>query len=64
MDNYFVYNDDKREKHTKKLVTWVYSSISSTEDKEPEICKHFGCGMKLTRQEKLFGNKCVKHSKL
>ncbi len=31
-------------------------------DKEPVICSVFGCGKKLSNQEELFGNKCVKHS--
>lgn len=32
------------------------------ENKEEYICKFFGCGRKLTIQEKLFGDKCFKHS--
>lgn len=28
---------------------------------EQEICKQFGCGKKLTAQEKLYGDKCVNH---
>lgn len=30
---------------------------------EQEICRQFGCGKKLSRQEKLFGDKCVEHCK-
>lgn len=30
---------------------------------EPEICKQFGCGRKLSPQEMLFGNKCIHHIK-
>lgn len=32
------------------------------ENKVEYICKFFGCGRKLTIQEKLFGDKCFKHS--
>lgn len=30
---------------------------------EDECCSIFGCGKILSREEKLFGNKCIKHSK-
>lgn len=53
-----------KERHREKLLTGFYNSILKGGDVEPEICKHFGCGTKLTRREKLFGNKCIKHSKL
>ena len=29
---------------------------------EPVICQIFGCNRKLTSQEKMFGNKCIRHS--
>lgn len=29
---------------------------------EDEICKEFGCGKKLSLREKLFGQRCIKHS--
>lgn len=29
---------------------------------EQEICRQFGCGKKLTREEKLFGDKCIAHN--
>jgi len=25
-------------------------------------CRHFGCGRRLTLQESLYGDKCIKHS--
>lgn len=28
-----------------------------------EICSVFGCSKELSRQEKLFGNKCINHQK-
>lgn len=28
---------------------------------EPTYCSTFSCGKKLTRTEKLFGNKCIEH---
>lgn len=28
---------------------------------EPITCNHFGCGKKLTLQERLFGKTCVNH---
>jgi len=28
---------------------------------EPQVCKHFGCGMMLTPEEKLFGDRCIQH---
>ena len=64
MDNYSRYNNLKQEHHKRKILRWIDSSILMGDNKEPEICKHFGCGAKLTHQEKLFGNKCLKHSKL
>jgi len=30
--------------------------------KEPVVCAVFGCGVILSEQEELYGNKCVKHS--
>jgi hypothetical protein len=29
---------------------------------EPSVCKHFGCGKRLSPQEQLFGNRCQEHS--
>lgn len=36
--------------------------LSSIE--EPFICSHFGCAKTLTRQEQLFGNKCIHHQQI
>jgi hypothetical protein len=30
---------------------------------EPIICKHYRCGRTLTRVEKLYGDRCIHHSK-
>lgn len=32
--------------------------------KEPEVCKRFGCGKRLSAAEKLYGNYCQAHSKI
>jgi len=37
-------------------------TLAESENHEPEVCSHFGCGRTLTNQEKLFGNKCIHHS--
>lgn len=31
-------------------------------DHQPVICRHFGCGVHLTRFEALCGNACLSHS--
>jgi hypothetical protein len=36
----------------------------SKEAQEPYTCTTFGCGRTLTREEKLYGNKCIHHSKI
>lgn len=33
------------------------------EEKEPVLCKRFGCGRILTHHERLFGDYCPEHSK-
>lgn len=33
------------------------------ENNEPEICKHFGCGKKLSPMEQLYGDRCFEHTK-
>jgi hypothetical protein len=45
--------------------TW---SDSETQTFEPiiivhdEICSYFGCGIKLSMREKLFGTRCINHT--
>lgn len=31
---------------------------------EPEVCSDFGCGKRLSLQERLFGNKCIRHQEV
>lgn len=31
-------------------------------DHQPVICRHFGCGVHLTRFEALCGDRCISHS--
>jgi hypothetical protein len=31
---------------------------------EPRVCKAWRCGRVLTRSEKLFGDRCISHSKI
>lgn len=38
-----------------------YAERQKENPPEPECCKLFGCGKKLTPQEKLFGNVCFDH---
>ena len=38
--------------------------LQSKEAKEPRVCKKFGCGRRLTREEMLYGDWCLDHSKI
>lgn len=46
-----------------ELLREVQFNILMSEDHEPHICRHFGCGRILTMEEKLYGDQCIKHSK-
>lgn len=49
-----------------RIATTTTSDDSVTNERliklKDEICSHFGCSRKLTITEKLYGNKCFKHS--
>lgn len=48
-------------KHSEKLK--VYLTKKMDELPVDRYCTVFGCGRELTIREKLFGNKCINHSK-
>jgi hypothetical protein len=41
----------------------VHSDKESVMEVEPPYCSFFGCGKKLSLQEMLFGNRCLRHQK-
>lgn len=45
------------------MIEDMYLYYSEQENPEPVVCSVFGCGRILTIREKLFGNKCINHSK-
>lgn len=40
-----------------------YGEAQEYDPPEYHVCRHFGCGRKLSPQEMLFGDKCQSHSK-
>lgn len=57
----FSAYQNRHELRVEKDVLESFIPLMLTEH-EPEICKHFGCGSRLTPQEQLYGNLCIVHS--
>ncbi len=46
-----------------ELYNAAFDYLVKHTEPESDICKHFGCGAKLNRTEKLFGDRCFTHNK-
>ena len=61
-----LYNKFSKKKREPAIPLPEYIKPPEVDEERLEInevtCSHFGCARILTRNEKLFGNKCVKHS--
>ena len=45
-----------------KLIQYINTVQMHAISSEFDVCKHFGCGKKLTLKESLAGAKCTKHT--
>ena len=45
-----------------KLLKYLKQIQADTPSNQFDVCKHFGCGKKLTLTESLAGVKCTKHT--
>lgn len=51
------YVNKEREKDRNEAMIYLIKHTIPAD----EICKHFGCGRKLSLREGLFGDKCIRH---
>lgn len=59
--NILVYNEKKGGRMKIKAMEEMVENMRKVEG-EPQVCKWFGCGRRLTVQEALYGNSCIEHS--
>ena len=61
------YIEDKylidRHKHTPLVVYPTGLNFSGTDIENPVVCSQFGCKVKLSRTERLFGTTCIHHQR-
>lgn len=59
--NYAVHNARKLSRMKKEAMDEMAENMRNVAG-EPQVCKWFGCGRRLTAQEALYGNSCIEHS--
>ena len=61
------YIEDKylvdRHKYTPMVVYPTRINFSGTDIENPVVCSQFGCKVKLSRTERLFGTTCIHHQR-